>query len=135
MITQSCQAQSPMNEALFQEKALEALEQIPANFLERLQNVEIIVEDFANSDVLKSLNIDSKWHLLGLYVGHPLTERSFFQTTLFPDRIYLFRLPILRSHDGKMDIVEAIRDVIVHEIGHHFGFSDDELLDMKGSTL
>jgi predicted Zn-dependent protease with MMP-like domain len=124
-----------MNEILFQEKALEALEQIPANFLEHLENVEIIVEDFANSDILRFLNIDSKWHLLGLYVGHPLTERSFFQTTLLPDRIYLFRLPILRSYEGKMNIVEAIRDVIVHEIGHHFGFNDDELLDMTGSTI
>ncbi len=124
-----------MNEILFQEKALEALEQIPANFLEHLENVEIIVEDFANSDILRSLNIDSKWHLLGLYVGHPLTERSFFQTTLLPDRIYLFRLPILQSYEGKMNIVEAIRDVIVHEIGHHFGFNDDELLDMTGSTI
>lgn len=124
-----------MNEILFQEKALEALEQIPANFLEHLENVEIIVEDFANSDILRSLNIDSKWHLLGLYVGHPLTERSFFQTTLLPDRIYLFRLPILRSYEGKMNIAEAIRDVIVHEIGHHFGFNDDELLDMTGSTI
>ncbi len=124
-----------MNEILFQEKALEALEQIPANFLEHLENVEIIVEDFANPDILRSLNIDSKWHLLGLYVGHPLTERSFFQTTLLPERIYLFRLPILQSHEGKMNIVEAIRDVIVHEIGHHFGFNDDELLDMTGSTI
>ncbi|MGA8832871.1 MAG: metallopeptidase family protein [Desulfomonilaceae bacterium] len=124
-----------MNEILFQEKALEALEQIPANFLEHLENVEIIVEDFANPDILRSLNIDSKWHLLGLYVGHPLTERSFFQTTLLPDRIYLFRLPILQSYEGKMNIVEAIREVIVHEIGHHFGFNDDELLDMTGSTI
>lgn len=124
-----------MNEILFQEKALEALEQIPANFLEHLENVEIIVEDFANPDILRSLNIDSKWHLLGLYVGHPLTERSFFQTTLLPDRIYLFRLPILQSYEGKMNIVEAIRDVMVHEIGHHFGFNDDELLDMTGSTI
>ncbi|MGO8881079.1 MAG: metallopeptidase family protein [Desulfomonilaceae bacterium] len=124
-----------MNEILFQEKAVEALEQIPANFLEHLENVEVIVEDFANSDILRSLNVDSKWHLLGLYVGHPLTERSFFQTTLLPDRIYLFRLPILRSYEGKMNIVEAIRDVIVHEIGHHFGFNDDELLDMTGSTI
>jgi len=124
-----------MNEILFQEKALEALEQIPANFLEHLENVEIIVEDFANPDILRSLNIDSKWHLLGLYVGHPLTERSFFQTTLLPERIYLFRLPILQSYEGKMNIVEAIRDVIVHEIGHHFGFNDDELLDMTGSTI
>jgi len=122
-----------MNETLFQEKALEALEQIPASFLERLENVEIIVEDFAGQDILKSLNISSKWNLLGLYVGHPLTERSFFQTTLLPDRIYLFRLPILRSYEGKMNIVKVIRNVITHEIGHHFGFSDDELLDMTRS--
>ena len=124
-----------MNEILFQEKALEALEQIPANFLEHLENVEIIVEDFAKLDILRSLNIDSKWHLLGLYVGHPLTERSFFQRAATPDRIYLFRLPILRSYEGKMNIAEAIRDVIGHEIGHHFGFNDDELLDMTGSTI
>ncbi|MCX5873326.1 MAG: metallopeptidase family protein [Deltaproteobacteria bacterium] len=124
-----------MEETLFHEKALEALKQIPVAFLERLENVEIIVEDFAAPNVLRSLNIHSKWHLLGLYVGSPLTERSFFHTTLFPDRIYLFRLPILRSYEGKMEIVDAIRDVIIHEIGHHFGFSDEELLNMSGSDI
>jgi predicted Zn-dependent protease with MMP-like domain len=121
-----------MEETLFHEKALEALKQIPVAFLERLENVQIIVEDFAAPNVLRSLNIHSKWHLLGLYVGSPLTERSFFHTTLFPDRIYLFRLPILRSYEGGMEIVDAIRDVIIHEIGHHFGFSDEELLGMSG---
>ncbi|MCL5126358.1 MAG: metallopeptidase family protein [Deltaproteobacteria bacterium] len=124
-----------MNETIFQQKALEALEQIPASLLDRLQNVEIIVEDFAAADVLKSLNIDSKWGLLGLYVGHPLTERSVFQTVLLPDRIYLYRLPILRSCEGKDNIVHAIRNVIVHEIGHHFGFDDEELLEMTGSII
>ncbi|MGC8658099.1 MAG: metallopeptidase family protein [Desulfomonilaceae bacterium] len=124
-----------MNEIIFQQKAVEALEQIPSSLLDRLQNVEIIVEDFASPDVLKSLNIESKWSLLGLYVGHPLTERSIFQTTLLPDRIYLYRLPILRSFEGKDDIVQAIRNVIVHEIGHHFGFDDEELLEMTGSII
>jgi predicted Zn-dependent protease with MMP-like domain len=123
-----------MDENLFREKALEALDQIPASFLERLENVEIMVEDFADADILKSLNISSKWRLLGLYVGNPLSQRSFFQTNLLPDRIYLFRLPILRSCEKGTDIVQVIRDVILHEIGHHFGFNDDELLEMSRLT-
>lgn len=123
-----------MDETLFREKALEALEQIPASFLERLENVEIMIEDFAGPDILKSLNISSKWRLLGLYVGNPLSQRSFFQTTLLPDRIYLFRLPILSSYEGETDIVQAIRNVILHEIGHHFGFSEDELFEMSRLT-
>lgn len=124
-----------METILFHKKALDALKQIPVDFLEHLENVEIIVEDFAAPNMLRSLSIHSKWHLLGLYVGSPLTERSFFQNTLFPDRIYLFRLPILQSYEGKMEIVDAIRDVIIHEIGHHFGFSDDQLDEITGSDI
>ena len=123
-----------MNENLFREKALEALEKIPASFLEHLENVEIMVEDFADAEILKSLNISSKWRLLGLYVGNPISQRSFFQTNLLPDRIYLFRLPILRSCEKETDIVHVLRDVILHEIGHHFGFSDDELHEMSRMT-
>lgn len=135
MISQSCQNQFRMNETIFQQKALEALEQIPGSLLDKLHNVEIIVEDFPTLDVMKSLNIESKWGLLGLYIGYPLTERSVFQTVLLPDRIYLYRLPILRSCEGNDKIVTAIRNVIVHEIGHHFGFDEEELLQMTESII
>ena len=116
-----------MDETQFRKKALEALQQIPEGFRENLENLEIIVEDFAEPDTLRNLNLGSRWELLGLYSGQPLSARSFFDNFNPPCRIHLFRLPILRSIDDETKLVEVIRDVMLHEIGHHLGFNDEDL--------
>jgi predicted Zn-dependent protease with MMP-like domain len=124
-----------MDEIHFREKALEALEQIPQSFRVNLANLEIIVEDFADTDTLLQLNIGSRWDLLGLYSGQPLSARSFFDNFNPPCRIHLFRLPILMSIDDDDSLVEVIREIILHEIGHHFGFSDEDLYSFSGSLF
>ncbi len=115
----------------FDKLVAEALDQLPEEFREKLENVEVIVEDFADPETLRSLGVRSKWELLGLYVGVPLTHRSFFSFNTLPERIYLYYHPILREAGRPQSLVETIRDVVIHEVGHHFGFDDDELEEMS----
>jgi predicted Zn-dependent protease with MMP-like domain len=105
----------------------EALDELPALFRKKMENVEIIVEDFADRETLDALGIQSRWMILGLYSGVPLPHQSFFNATLMPHRIYLYRRPILRAAGSSHNVVQVIRDVLVHEVGHHFGFDDDQL--------
>jgi predicted Zn-dependent protease with MMP-like domain len=118
----------------FRRSVAKALEEIPLEFQDKMENVEVLVEDFADNETLGSLGIRSPWELLGLYVGVPITERSFFSTGYLPERIYLYRRPILRAAGQPENIVETIREVVIHEIGHHFGFDDDELEKMVRRT-
>ncbi|MDQ7783124.1 MAG: metallopeptidase family protein [Desulfomonilaceae bacterium] len=116
----------------FDRSVAEALDQIPEIFRRKMENVEVIVEDFPDQETLHSLDLDSKWDLLGLYVGVPVTHQSFFSVNVLPDRIYLYRRPIVRSAGRPEKIPTVIRDVVIHELGHHLGFDDEELYAMTG---
>lgn len=122
-----------MRPELFEAKVAEAIERIPPEFQEKMENVEIMVEDFPDPETLNSLGLRSKWHLLGLYVGVPLSERSFFSLSPLPERILLYRRPIMRAAGSSANVAEVIRDVLIHEVGHHFGFSDEQLYEMSGN--
>lgn len=121
-----------MNNELFDKKVAQALEQIPEEFKEKMENVQILVEDFADEETLASLGVRSKWELLGLYSGVPISRQSFFSVSSLPETIFLYRRPILRAAGSLQKLTETIRDVIIHEIGHHFGFDDEELYEMTG---
>jgi predicted Zn-dependent protease with MMP-like domain len=119
---------------VFSKHVAKALEEIPEEFRERMENVEVLVEDFANLETLRSVGLESRWELLGLYVGVPITQRSVFSPGYLPDRIYLYRRPILRGAGSPQNVVATIKEVVIHEVGHHFGFDDEELEDMAGRT-
>lgn len=123
-----------MTPQAFSKHVAKALEELPAEFQERMENVEVLVEDFADMETLHSLDLESPWELLGLYVGVPINERSVFSPGYLPDRIYLYRRPILRAAGSLQNVVTTIREVVIHEVGHHFGFDDDELEEMTGQT-
>lgn len=116
----------------FDRSVPEALDRIPEIFREKMRNVEVLVEDFPDQETLRSLDLDSKWALLGLYVGVPLTHQSFFSTNVLPDRIYLFRHPIVLAAGSPGKVPTVIKDVIIHELGHHLGFTDEQLYAMTG---
>ncbi len=97
-----------------------------------MDNVEFLIQDFPDRETLGSLGLESRWDLLGLYVGVPLTGRSVFAMDPLPERIFLYRLPILRVAQGGRNVVEIIREVVIHEVGHHFGFDDRQLDEMIG---
>ncbi len=98
---------------------------VPARFTRRLSDVGIMVEERADRATLSRMRIRSPWHLLGLYHGRSLLGRSFLDPTRMPDRIFLYRQPILLWWVRiRLDLALLVRHVLVHEIAHHFGFTD-----------
>ena len=123
-----------MTPELFRKHVARAIDEIPEEFRDKMENVEVLVEDFPDPETIHSLDLVSQWDLLGLYVGVPLTQQSVFSVNVMPDRIYLYRRPILRAARRGTDVVQLIREVIIHEVGHHFGFDDEQLDKMIGHS-
>lgn len=112
--------------------AEQALEAIPARLRRHVAGVGITVEDMADEATLAEMGIESPWDLSGLYRGIPLQQRSSSDIARMPDLILLYRQPILLEwvEEGE-DLYRLVRSVLVHEIAHHFGFSDDEILALE----
>lgn len=112
----------------FRRMAEDAYARIPEAFRSLIAELVIRTPDFATEDVLEELEIDSPYGLLGLYQGVDLTRKSLFDVSGEPDTVFLYRLPILRFwREGTDSLEEIVEHVLVHEIGHHFGFSDDDM--------
>jgi predicted Zn-dependent protease with MMP-like domain len=121
----------PLNkDSFFNEALARALDDLPEEFKAKMENVDVIVEDFADVETLRSMGIADRYELLGLYVGAPITSESVFSINPLPSLIFLYKKPILRASKDRRMLVRQIRDVLIHEIGHHFGFDDDELYRM-----
>jgi predicted Zn-dependent protease with MMP-like domain len=98
---------------------------IPARLAEHVRGVGISVEEMPDDEILDDLGIESPWDLTGLYHGTPLTERSVSDIARPPDLIFLYRQPILMEWiETGEDLYRLVRNVLVHEVAHHFGFSD-----------
>ena len=106
-----------------------ALRQLPSAFAERLGDILLLVEDWPDEDTLAELGIDNPYELTGVYEGLPLTERSIEHSGTLPDRVRLFRRPILDewAERGDEALEHLVAHVVVHEIGHHFGLSDEDM--------
>ncbi len=108
----------------------EALESLPKRFADLVENVVISVEDEPSADDLESIDDDDDdggdSELLGIYRGVALTDRT-HDRPLLPDEIALFRGPITRVTRSRDEAVMEIRDTLIHELGHYFGLSDDEM--------
>ena len=108
--------------------ARRALLSLPEPFAGHLRDVVLLVEEFADDETLDSMGIEDPFDLTGIYEGIPLTERSVDQSGTLPDKIRLFRRPILDEWAGGEDTLEhLIAHVLVHEVGHHFGLSDADM--------
>jgi predicted Zn-dependent protease with MMP-like domain len=112
---------SRLRQARFARLVARALDELPAEFRERMRNIEIVVEDEPSPEQLRG-----NGELLGLYEGVPLTDRGAMEPYL-PDRISIFRGPIERISASPRRQAEIVRDTVVHEIAHHFGISDRRL--------
>ncbi|HEY7579262.1 MAG TPA: metallopeptidase family protein [Acetobacteraceae bacterium] len=105
-----------------------ALAAIPARLAQHVRGVGISVEEMPDEQTLDDLGIESAWELTGLYRGIPLTQRSLSEVAPQPDLIFLYRKPILLEWiDEGEDLYRLVRNVLVHEIAHHFGFSDEDI--------
>ncbi|PZQ21454.1 MAG: neutral zinc metallopeptidase [Sphingopyxis macrogoltabida] len=118
---------APDADALFA-MAEAALAAMPDVFKPHIEGVVIGIEEFADDETLKSLDIEHPYDLTGLYEGRPLTERSIDASGGMPDRVTLYRIPILVEWiEGGERLDWLVRHVLIHEIGHHFGFSDEDM--------
>jgi predicted Zn-dependent protease with MMP-like domain len=105
-----------------------ALATIPKELAAHLDNVVLRVDDFPDEDVEAEMELETPFDLLGLYRGVALTEKSVLSSGGLPDMIFLYRRPLLDywCETGE-DLTALIRHVLIHEIGHHFGFSDADM--------
>lgn len=119
----------PPSAAEIEHLALAALTRLPEQFREHLGDVAVFVEDFADEETLASLGIEGPFELTGLYEGVPMGEKSSFSSGALPDRIRLFREPILDEWIARGDetLERLVAHVLVHEVGHHFGLSDEQM--------
>ncbi|MEZ5186381.1 MAG: metallopeptidase family protein [Candidatus Nanopelagicales bacterium] len=102
----------------FEQLVAAAVDEIPADLARHIENVAIVIEDDPPRD---------QPHLLGLYEGIPLTSRGSWYVAAMPDRIRIFRLPILRMCQTQAQVVREVHITVIHEIAHHFGISDATL--------
>ncbi len=108
--------------------ARRALLTLPEPFAGHLRDVVLLIEEFADDETLDAMGIEDPFDLTGIYEGIPLTERSVDQSGTLPDKIRLFRRPILDEWAGGEDTLEhLVAHVLVHEVGHHFGLSDEDM--------
>jgi predicted Zn-dependent protease with MMP-like domain len=109
----------------------EALTTIPPHFRDALVNVAIVVEDEPTSAQLADVDIEPPDTLLGLYEGTPLTERQWAHGNALPDKVTLFQGPIEDASEDDDDVVVAIGETLIHEIGHYFGLSEEEIEEIE----
>jgi predicted Zn-dependent protease with MMP-like domain len=114
--------------AEFASEARKVLDRLPELFRRELGDVVIRVEEFATAEQLASVGLRDRWNLTGLYEGIPLPERSQSHSGTMPPVISLFRQPLLEEmEETGVGFEELVRHVVIHEAGHHFGFSDEEM--------
>ncbi len=109
--------------------ALAARDALPDGFRVAAQAVVLRVEDWPPDAMLDEMDIDNPFELTGLYEGIPLTEKSVLDQPSQPDTVWLFRRPILDEwvDRGDVSLAELVTHVMVHELAHHFGWSDDDI--------
>ena len=126
----------PPSIADFERLADEAWRGLPPQVRAACAGLAIRVEDFAPDEVLDELDVDDPFGLTGLYEGSALTEKSSFDQPTAPDVVWLFRRPILEEwiERGDVDLGHLVRHVLVHEIAHHLGWSDDDIMAIDDWT-
>lgn len=119
-----------MDRELFEAWVAEALDALPEAFRDRLENVEVVVEDWPDRETLRKTGQHNPAGLLGFYHGVPQTRRTHHYGMVLPDKISIYRRPIELHSRMPQEVRETIHHVLRHEIAHHFGISDERLKDI-----
>jgi len=115
----------------FEAIVADALRGIPRDFRDAMRNIAIVVEDEPSRQLLREMEIDPPDTLFGLYQGTPLTERGWDYGNALPDRILLFQGPHEREAEDEDDLVISVGETLIHEIGHYFGMSEEEIEEIE----
>jgi predicted Zn-dependent protease with MMP-like domain len=120
-----------MTRERFRRLVREAIDSIPTRFSRHLANVAVVVEDEPTPGLLAEMEIDPPDTLFGLYQGTPLTERRWDHGNTLPDRITIYQWPIEDASETEDDVVTEIGETLIHEVGHYFGLSEEEIEDIE----
>jgi predicted Zn-dependent protease with MMP-like domain len=108
--------------------ARRTLERLPDPFSESLGDIVLLIEEVASPDTARTLGLHHPMQLSGLYQGVPLNQQSVQQSGMLPERITLYRRPILAEWQStRFSLEQLVSHIVIHEVGHHFGFSDDDM--------
>jgi predicted Zn-dependent protease with MMP-like domain len=114
----------------FEGLVAEAIDGLPEEFAEKIDNVEFLVEDAPRAEHYDGIRLPPGRVLLGLYQGVPLTRRSPWSPYQYPDRIFIFQRPIEQVCRTREDVIYQVQHTVLHEIAHHFGISDARLQEL-----
>ena len=120
-----------MTHGEFERYVKEAVETIPRRFRKAIANLAIVIEEEPSTAVLQEMDIEPPDTLFGLYQGTPLTERTWGYGNTLPDRITLYRRPIEEASEDEDDLVVCIGETLIHELGHYFGLSEEEIEEIE----
>ena len=120
-----------MTRAEFERLVGEALMLIPGRFRREMKNLALVVEAQPSPELLEEMEIEPPDSLYGLYQGTPLPERAWGYGNALPDRITLFQRPIEEDCEDEDDIRAAIGETLIHEVGHYFGLSEEEIEEIE----
>lgn len=120
-----------MHRKQFERHVADALASVPRPFRDAMRNIAIVVEDEPSRELLDEMEIEPPDTLLGLYQGIPLTERRWDYGNALPDRVLIFQGPHERDSEDDDDLVACIAETLIHEIGHYFGLSEEEIQEIE----
>ena len=115
----------------FERLVAEAVTLIPRRFRQEIRNLAVVVEDAPSLELLDEMDIEPPDSLYGLYQGTPLTERSWAHGNQLPDRITLYQQPIEADCDDEDEVRAVIGETLIHEIGHYFGMSEEQIEEIE----
>jgi len=111
----------------FEDLVAEAMESLPQEFRDQMDNVEIVVQNWPDRETMRQAGVRHPSQLLGFYHGVPLTERGHSYYLVLPDKISIYRGPILMHARTPEEVRQTVQRVVRHEIAHHFGIDDEHL--------
>jgi predicted Zn-dependent protease with MMP-like domain len=109
----------------------EAVREIPRRFRKAMRNVAVVVEEEPSPDILDEMEIGDGDTLFGLYQGTPLTQRGWGYGNNLPDRISIYQKPIEEACESEDEIRDCIAETVIHEFGHYFGMSEEEIEEIE----
>ena len=116
-----------MTHAEFEALVEQALRGLPRRFKDKIENVAVVVEEWADDETLQELGIEPPDTLYGLYRGTDLTRRDSSYANVLPDTIHIYQGPIEEDCADSEEMAELVRDTVIHELGHYFGLDDDTI--------